>query len=357
MPSTATERPRHWSRSGYVQPTTRPSTPSTGVKYAWLFPSPQGNPRRITATQNSTATGYFAVPWPDQLQFEKDALGYAEHTVGQKYLRRRLPIKHGNPAQSSLYCDSLEEISFHNFQKTWHECCTSSDALHAVGFPKTEMVAYRATFSQRSYLLFEDSEVSGDTVPELGRYITKFPETESFHRKIPGWGFAFADNENNPCTVLGSLPEYVRRWMYTQHQIPWDFDPNNQNAVPEDYIANTLGTVNNAVFDPDMRFYLYNGSQQNGFPAETLYYEDCKLSVPYHGADDKLYVDIHHIFLHNPRNWNKQADPTVAPNPSSFAHYKYIYQKQSDGTFYSPNRKPYLERNFNPLFWPAGAPL
>lgn len=356
MPSTALQRPPHWSRTGYVLANTRPATPSSGVKFVWLFPSPQGNPRRVTASANSTATGYFAVAWPDCAQFEQDALGTASFIVGQKHLIRKLPLKHGNPAQGSLYLDSLEEISFHNFSTAAHGVCTADDAAHAVGFPKTQMVAYRGTFSQRPYLLKTDAEVTSATVPELKRFVTKFPETESFHRKIPSWGFAFASDAAKSCQVLASLPEYMTRWIYTQYFVPWDFIAGGVNAVPFNYISRTLGTVNDATFDTDMRLYNDNGSTTDGFPAQTLLYQDCKLSQPYYGSDDYPYVDIMHVLVHNPRNWQKQVNPATSPDPYTFAQYEYIKQKDSNNTFYSPARYPYLERNFNRIFWPAGAP-
>ena len=43
-----------------------------------------------------------------------------------------------------------------------------------------------------------------------------------------------------------------------------------------------------------------------GFPAETLKYEEFRLGQPYYGADSQVYVDIQHVFLWNPNNWNKQ---------------------------------------------------
>lgn len=341
-----------WKAPGHEPLNTRPTSPSSGAYYKVLFPSPMGNSRTITAESNSTGTALFACPWPDANTFESDILGYSSFVPGQKYLNRRLPLVHGDPHMASLYLRQLQIISFHNFKKTYHEAMTATDGAASVGWPKTEMIAYRGDFVQRSYLLREDTDVSSSTVPELLRYVTKFPETEAFHVKTPGYGWAFTGHVTEFAgDVLGSIPSYQQRWVYTTYQWPWDFDPAGQNAVPLDYIARTLGTVNDDTFDDQLVFKKDDGSTAYGFAAEELKYEDCRLGTPYFGADEKLYVDIQHIFLWNPRNWNKQ----LRPASGTFEYLEAVNGATNPPTFYSPSRYAYTKRSFNKLFMPAGA--
>lgn len=347
MPAALIQQPKHWRIPSRKPLNTRPNATTQGALYKVLFSSPMGNPRHITANQNSTGMALFATPWTDALVFETDSLGYSDYVAGQKYLDRRLPMRHGDPAQQSLYLDSLETISFHNFEKTWHEACTSTDGPASAGWPKTEMLAYRALFSQRSYPLLENSAVQSSPVPELKRFITKFPESEGFHVKQPGHGWRFASGGDTEYGILGSLPEFMQRWTYITHFWPFNLFPGGQQAVPLGYIARTLGTVNDAVFDPDLVLETSSGSMMNGFPAEELKLEDCRLSQPYYGSDDKLYVDVAFIFLWNHRNWNKKLRPSTG-------EYEYLQQVDKNNDFYSPVRLPYIKRNFNRLFLPRG---
>lgn len=341
--STALQQPGHWSRPTLEPLNTKPLSPLTGASYVVGFDTRGGNGRRITANQNSTGKAGFIVPWPDASTFETDSLGYSEFVYGQKYLNRRTPMLHGDPAQGSLYLDTLETVGFSNFSKNYHESCTVSDGAFSAKWPKTELIYYAATFSQRPYLILEDSAVSSAEVPELKRYVTRFSETEAYHRKIPGYGFAFEGSPSVACTTLASLPEFCLRFIYTTYF--WPFP----DSIPEDYIARTLGTVNsNDFFDPDVQLTEDDGTRVNGFRKQTLKYEDCRKSQPYFGSDDLLYCDLQHIFLWNPRNWQKQLDPTSKT-------YKYIKQRDSTGAFYSPDRFTYEERDFNKIFKPRGS--
>lgn len=315
-----------------------------------LFSSPIGNPRRITANSSSTGQALFCCPWSDAVKFEIDTLGYSEYVSGLKYLKRRLPLRHGDPAQQTLFCDTLEAIHFHNFEKAYHEVCTTADGPYSTGWPKTEMRAYKGTFSEDEFYRLEDAAVQSAAVPELKRYLTRFSETESFHRKIPGYGFAFESDVNNCCTVLASLPEFCVRWIFTTYQWPYPA------SIPEDYIARTLGCVNSDVFDTDTVLTLDNGSTVNGFPVETLRYEDCRKTKPYAGSDGEFYVDIQHLFLWNPRGWQKQLNPALDPDTSPHFGYETIQQRNATGAFYSPARYSYRTRNFAKLFKPRGAP-
>lgn len=359
--STAIQQPPHWTRPVFRPLNTRTdggalvsvvsdslmdgsalTTRTQGASYCVLFPNPSAMGRRVTANQNSTGHAMFACPWADAARFETDALGFSNYVSGQRYLSRRIPLRHGDPAQASLFLDSLETISYHNFLKEYNAIADTSDGRYSLGWPKTEMIAYKGTFSQRSYPVFADSEVSSLAVPELSRYITKFPETDHYHRKIPGYNFAFEGAVGENCTVLASLPEYCVRWVYTSYFWPWP------SSINDGYIASTLGKVNNAAFDTSKRVTMPNGTVSNGFPAECLKFEDHRLSQPYYGSDDKLYVDQQFVLSFNPRNWNKQLRP-------SSGEYEKIKQKSGASTFYDPPRYAYIEADFNKLFKPMGA--
>lgn len=375
--SSLVQQPRHWHRPVFKPLNTRQSegtavstlvsdslplmelqgsgpvegqpTRTQGASYVVLFPNAQAMGRRVTANQNSAGHAMFACPWVDAARFETDVLGFSNYNRGAKYLSRRIPLRHGDPAQQSLFLDSLETISFHNFDKEFHEACVPADGRYSAGWPKTEMIAYKGTFSQRSYEVLSDADVQSAAVPELKRYVTKFPETESYHRKIPGFGFAFASDPSNYCTVLASLPEFTQRWVYTSYFWPWP------DSIDLGYIARTLGKVNAATFDADLQITTASGGSTAGFPAEHLKFEDHRLSQPYYGSDDKLYVDQQFVFSFQPNNWNKQVNPTTGL-------YEYIYQLGYTFVglsvipgFADGNRKAYTSADFNKLFWPKGA--
>lgn len=347
MASNSSQWPLHWSRPDFAPLNTRPATPSSGAYYKVLFPSPSGNGRRITAAQNSTGKAFFVVPWADRLQFEIDALGFSNYIPGQNRLNRRLPLRHGDPADTTLFLDSLETISFHNFDRATHQVLTGTDGPHSEGWPKTQMVAYAGTFSQTSYQVLEDTDsaVTGAAVPELKRYVTRVTETNAYHRKIPSYNIAFDGHLEERCPVLATLPEYTQRVIFTTYRWPVE-------SVPEHIIATTLGTVNDAVFDPDTVLRKADGTILSGYPIEELLYEDCRKSVPYHGSDGtstKLYVDLAHVFLFNPRNWNKQVRPATG-------EYTYVQFVDASSASYDPVRRPYTKSNFNRIFKPAGAP-
>lgn len=367
MAATSLEMPRHWSATSYAPLNTRPLDPTAGAKYKVLFSSPMGNGRRITASQNSTGRALFAVPWVDAIRFELDSLGYSTYIYGQKYLKRHLPLHHGDPAQQSLFLDSLETVAYTNFSKAYHEAIASNttEAPYSKGWPKTEMIAYKGDFSQRSYAIKKDEDVSAAAVPELKRYLTRFPETQSFHRKVPGWGTAFDSDLLHHCQTLGSLPEFQQRWIYTSYFWPiglpfadggeaWDAGC----SIPLDYIARTLGTVNDAAFDVDMKFTNDAGSIVSGFPTEELLFEDFRLSQPYYGANDCLYCDLMFIFVWNPKNWNKQLNPnrdatlTTGSYPYGMEYVQFVDKANAS---FSPVKRAYVKRNFNKLFWPRGA--
>lgn len=332
-----------WPRSWGIKPplNTQPTSPSAGAYYKVLFRETEGNPRIVTADSNSTAMAYFVVPWIDRERFEIDTLGTSTYTAGQNRLNRFLPLYHGDPAQQSFSLRQLTAISFHNINKKYHEALGLGDGPYSLGWPKTEMQAYRGDFIQHDFPLLKDTDVTSATTPELKRYVTKYSETESYHRKIPGYGFAFDGHPEQYCTVLASLPEFVTRWIYTTHRWPYP------DSIPQDYIDRTLGTVNDATFDTDQIFTLDNGTTQTGFVAEQLKYENCVKSKSYYGADDKLYIDIQHIFLANYRNWNKQISPDGT--------YQYVYQLGPGNAFLSPLRTAYQKRGFDKLFKPRGA--
>jgi hypothetical protein len=358
MATDRTKWPAHWSRPGFAPLNTRPSNPSSGAYYKVLFPSPAGNGRRITANQNSTGKAFFAVPWDDRFRFELDALGFSEYVAGQKYLKRRLPLRHGDPADATLFLDSLEIVSFHNFDRTTQEKLVTGDGEYSKGWCKTQMCAYVGTFSQVSHAMLEDSAVSSAATPELKRYVTRESETNAYHRKVPGWGVAFDGALTTKCNVLASLPEYTMRLIYTTYRWP-------VNAVPEHVIAETLGCVNSAIFDPDVVLKTSAGSTLNGYPVEQVLYEDFRKSKPYHGSDGQndslLYVDCTHIFLWMPklgeqnRNWNMQVKPDVANDASGDPTYGYVQFVKADNTAFSPVKRPYPLKDFSKLFKPAGA--
>ncbi len=332
-----------WPRAWGIKPplNTRPTNPSAGAYYKVLFFSPTGNRRTISADGNDTAEAYFVTPWNDHTQFEVDALGSSFYVAGQNRFNRHLPMAHGDPSYQNFDLNKLTTISHHNFDKKFHEAMGTSEGMFSAGWPKTQMVAYRGDFLQHSYFLYSDTYVNALTIPELKRYVFKFSETESYHRKIPGYGFAFASDPTKFCTVLASLPEFMCRWIYTTYQWPYP------DSIPQDYIDRTLGTVNDATFDTDQTFTLDDGSTQTGFEAEELKYENCIKSKPYWGADNRQYVDIQHIFLRNPNNWNKQVNPD--------GNYEYIQQLGPGRTFLPGPVYPFKKRNFDKLFKPRGA--
>lgn len=349
MASTPAEWPRSWSRPGQAPLNTRPATPSSGAYYKVGFVSTRGNGRRITASQDSAGEAFFLVPFSDRLRFELDTLGYSEYVSGQKYLRRRNPLRHGDPADKTLVMESLESISFHNIDRSYHTALGISDGEYSKGWPATQMSSYRASFRQTAYDLQEDTGVASAAVPELKRNLIRHSETNPYHRKISGWGLMFDSGVGvTPavkCTTIPTLPEYTTRLIYTSIRWP-------EEAVPESYIANSLGKVNSAAFDTDKVLKLDNGSTQNGYPAEELMFEDFRKSPPYHGSDGtstKLYFDLTFLFLWNPRNWNKQLNPNTG-------EYEYVQFVDSANASFDPVRRLYVSRNFNRLFFPAGAP-
>lgn len=369
MASTSAQWPPNWRTPGRLPLSTNPLNPSSGAYYKVLFVSSSGNPRTNSSDSNSTGTAFFVTPWVDHRQFEVDALGNSTFASSPlSYLKRVIPLAHGDPAQTNgsyLYLRQLTQTSFHNISQKFHQVLGISDGPMSKGWPKTEMVAYRGDFVQYPFRLYSDIEVTTGVegqvqpegvemgTPELLRYITKFPETESFHRKIAGFGFAFDSAVTNYCSALASLPEFHQRWIYTSYQWPWGPSAVNQ-SVPLDYIARTLGTVNSATFDTTLRFVNDSGTPRQGFAAEELRYDDCRLSKPYYGSDGQIYVDVQHVFLWNPFNWNKLVNPANDPSASDRG-YEYVKQVNSTGTFYSPARRAYAQRNFHKLFKPRGA--
>ncbi len=352
MPALELQDPPWWGIAGQEPLNTRTfeSDEANGARFKVLW-KPLHPRRIITADSNSNAEASFCVPFAEKATFEGDTLGYSEYTPGQNYLNRRTPLVHGDPASGTLLLRSLEEIE-HYSPATAQKFVMSDDDgdvdifQFSGGWPAFEMTMYRGLFSQRSYFMIEDDDVSAEPVPELKRYITKFPECEAFHRKVTQWQFTFDDNPTQVTPAYGSLPQYSIRFHYVSYQWPWEYD-GSTCSVPIGTIGRTLGKVNASIFDPDM--VLENAAGDGvltGFPAEELLYRDCKLSNPYRQPNDKWAVDIRHIFDWNPYGWQKAIRPDL-----DTLTYGLVSKRDS-----SPPLRPFQTANFDRLFMPRGSP-
>ncbi len=327
---------------------TRPDDEENGALYKvnWV----PGKPRRmITAENNSTGEASFVVPFSHKPIFEQDTLGFSEYEAGLNYLKRHLPLVHGDPTDWTLTLRALEEIDHYSpttGQKfvAENEDGNEDEGQLSKGWPIEEMSLYRAHFIQRPYRRLTDEQVIDLVVPELGRYCTRFPETEGFHRKTTQWQFVFAAAPTVIAPAYGALPQYSQRWTYITFQWPWTYEAGG--SVPIGTIARTLGKVNDSAFDEFMELDAEDGGTLTGFPAGELLYRECRLTQPYRGASgDSFFVDVMHVFDWNPNGWQKALRPDL-----SGVHYDEVH-KEGDAT-----QTPFQTANFDRLFFPRGAP-
>ncbi len=338
--------PPWWLIPGQEPQNTQPDTPELGAQYKPVW-HPTRPLREISSESNTIGSGGYAVRFVDKSRFEADALGYTVYVPGQNFLQRRLPLYHGDSNDVTLTLRLLRELEHYDPSGEGRKTLTEDDGPHSAGWAAMGATLYGANYIQRPYELHEDEDVSEEPVPELKRYVTRFPEIEFYHRRVASWRFVFASDTTKPAPVLGSLPEYVQRWVYVWYQIPWDYTTGG--AVPVGRMNYTGGCVNQYIFDPDLELEKPDGTTVTGFPAETLLYENYKLMGPYRQADGNFAVNVMNSFLWNYRGWQKAYNAA-----SGGAEISDRYEAVHEQGF--PTRPPFQKRNFDRLFMPKGAP-
>jgi hypothetical protein len=324
-------------------------------KVMWMpFP-----PRRvITSDSNSTGEASFLAAFNDKARFEIDVLGHTEYQSGLNYLKRFVPQIHGDPADTTLYLRRLEETAHYSPNTGLKYLMSNADGNQAGGqlcedWPAFECTLYRGEYIQRDYEMLRDDDVTSSPVPELKRYLTRFPEVEAFHRKTTQWQFVFDDNHQQVTPAYGALPQYCLRFNYVTYQ--WPFAYTGGGSVPLGTIARTLGKVNDSVFDSDMLLDADNGSTLTGFPSEELLYRRCALTKPYRMADSQLAVDILHVLDWNPYGWQTAIRPDI-DDGSGGPVYGLARKVDPTNVYSGAAVRPFQKANFDRLFMPRGAP-
>lgn len=273
------------------------------------------------------------VAWEDSGDFLADVLGGTVGTIGQSTYDRTLPLAH--PMIQNQWCTDAKLLAYPSTDGT---NANQPDEIGEGGFT-TDWAIYGLTFSTVPYAVLDNTEISGFTIKELGRYCVFSYRPRAREFTVKSFGLqpeGSADDEN-----LLPLPAFIvdreQDIVITQMMVPTEL-------VPYGAIDDCTGRINSADIEvpipPGQAGGLYT---IRTFPAQTLLCRGVATDLTAYPKPQGpgMYTDVPLFFTYRPNGWRKLPKAsgdfgfeTMVYNRSTPT--KYLYDTEAFADMFKP---------------------
>ena len=191
--------------------------------------------------------------WVDADDFISDVLGSSTGVLGGPYFLRTLPLAH--PDIINLWCTDAKLLSYPSSDLSG----SNQPNDEADGWFQSDWTVYGLTFSRLPFFVFADSQVSGFTIPELGRYCIPSNRPRAREYSVNSYSLVVTATP----TIFLNTPAFV---MTRESDITLTIVEVPSQLCPYPGIDDCLGKVNDAEIELPV-------ASTNGIPTMRIFPE------------------------------------------------------------------------------------